>query len=220
MSETIFKVITPRTVIRCYTEADAMALNDALIDSNSHLRKWLGFAESDHWEVDEQREKIRKWRSQFELTQDNVFGIFDRDDGGLIGSIGYHKRVGIGGIEIGYWTRSSKINQGYMTESVRALTKLAFQHYQFDRVEIHCQPENLASAAIPKKLGFEFEATLKKRVLMSSGFKDLSIFTLFREDFEKDIQWNEISVKGFDRMDVQIYPISLQFGELDPCCGL
>ncbi|HWS22878.1 MAG TPA: GNAT family protein [Anaerolineales bacterium] len=220
MPQTIYKIITPRTIIRCYEENDAPALTEALLDSNAHLREWLSFAETDQWKVEDQVAKIRAWRSGFEEDRDQVFGIFDRSNHQFIGSVGYHKRVGAGGIEIGYWTRISRIRQGFMTEAVKALIKLAFEYYLYDRVEIHCQTGNLASAAIPKKLGFEWEATLKKRVLMSTGYKDLSIFSLFREDYGKVAEWENFKIDGFDQAGYHQFPFILRFGELDACCGL
>lgn len=218
MIDNIYKIFTPRTIIRCYEEADASALNEALIESNAHLREWLNFAEKDKWNVEDQLSKIQDWRISFVENQDQVFGIFDRFNLQYIGSIGYHKRVGPGGIEIGYWTRVSKINQGFMTEAVKALIKLAFEYYFYDRVEIHCQPGNLASTAIPKKLGFEYEATLKKRVLLSSGYKDLSIFTLFREDYGNRLHGKDFKMEGFDAVGSQVFPAIIRFGEMDNCC--
>lgn len=220
MPEVAYKIFTPRTVIRCYEPDDAFALNQALVESNLHLRRWLPFAEKDEWPIEDQHKSIADWRAKFERGEDNVFGVFDPSDGAYIGSVGYHKRVGVGGIEIGYWTRVSRIKQGYITECSMALIKLAFEYYNYDRVEIHCLPDNLASTAIPKKLGFEFEATLKKRVKTSAGYKDLSIFTLFREEYIKDPRWEDIRITALDKNNIQVFPITLNFGEFGTCCGL
>lgn len=219
MPETIYKITTPRTIIRRYEESDAQALTDALIDSNQHLRRWLPFAESDDWSVEDQLQKIQDWRSKFETDGDNVFGVFDPQSGSYIGSIGYHKRVGEGGIEIGYWARVARANKGYMTECASALIKLAFVHYGYDRVEIHCRPDNLASARIPAKLGFEYEATLKRRVKASDGWKDLAIFTLFRENFDQDPRWDGIEINAYNKYGACVFPITLTFEDMS-CCGL
>lgn len=220
MPDVIYKILTPRTVLRCYEPDDATALNQALIESNELMRRWLPFAEKEEWPLEEQQKSILDWRLKFETDGDNVFGVFDGETGGFIGSCGYHKRVGAGGIEIGYWTRISRVNQGYVTESTKALTKLAFEHYQYDRVEIHMQPDNLASVAIPKKLGFEYEATLKNRVKMSMGYKDLSIYSLFKDSYLADPMWDEVRVTAFNKDGAQVYPITLNFGEFGSCCGL
>mgnify|MGYP006158626091 CR=1 FL=1 len=36
---------------------------------------------------------------------------------------------------------------------------------QIDRVEIHCDPANVRSASVPRKLGFRHEATLHRRAV-------------------------------------------------------
>ena len=47
-------------------------------------------------------------------------------------------------------------------------------------MEIHCDPANLASAAIPRKLGYTHEATLRRRTHSSDGkVEDSMIWTLF-----------------------------------------
>ena len=57
-------------------------------------------------------------------------------------------------LEIGYWIRADAVGQGYATESTAALTRVAFEVVDVERVEIRCVPENRASAAIPRKLGY------------------------------------------------------------------
>ena len=54
--------------------------------------------------------------------------------------------------------------QGLATEVSAALTRVAFEIDQVDRVEIHCEPQNVRSAAVPRKLGYQHEATLARRL--------------------------------------------------------
>lgn len=52
------------------------------------------------------------------------------------------------------------------------------------RVEIRCDPANAASAAIPRKLGFTHEATLRGRSTTETGApRDSMVWTRFREDY-------------------------------------
>jgi RimJ/RimL family protein N-acetyltransferase len=53
-----------------------------------------------------------------------------------------------------------------------------------NRVEIHCDPGNLYSAAVPRKLGYTHEGTLRARTIGSNGLpSDSMIWTLFKEDY-------------------------------------
>ena len=69
-------------------------------------------------------------------------------------------------------------------ETAAALTKVAFEVHGVDRVEIHCDPANVRSAAVPKKLGFAHEATLRRRTLSGDGGRgDSMVWTLFAQQY-------------------------------------
>ncbi|CAA9211104.1 MAG: hypothetical protein AVDCRST_MAG10-117 [uncultured Acidimicrobiales bacterium] len=89
------------------------------------------------------------------------FGLFE--DGGageLVGGFGFHDRRGPGTLEIGYWVRSDRTGRGYATAAARALTEVAFAAFPLvHRIEIRCDPANVASGAIPPKLGYRLDRT-------------------------------------------------------------
>jgi RimJ/RimL family protein N-acetyltransferase len=74
---------------------------------------------------------------------------------------------------------------GLATEVAAALTRVAFELDRVRRVEIHCQPENVRSAAVPRKLGYTYEGTLRKRAAFLDRMLDMTIWTLFAEDYPK-----------------------------------
>ena len=130
-------------------------------------------------------ERLLGFRDQFDRGDNYVYGLFARDGGELVGGAGLHRRVGPGGFEIGYWVRASRAREGIATESSAALTRVAFEVCEVDRVEIRIDPENTASFGVPRKLGFTEEATLRRRLPARPGeaFRDVTIFTLFRDEY-------------------------------------
>jgi hypothetical protein len=65
-------------------------------------------------------------------------------------------------------------------------------------IEIHCNPDNQASATIPRKLGFTHEATLHHRQEFLEGeLRDLMIWTLFQEDYPHNPAV-QLQIKAFD----------------------
>jgi RimJ/RimL family protein N-acetyltransferase len=97
---------------------------------------------------------------------------------------GLHTRAGSGGREIGYWIHAAHVNQGLATEAAAALTKVAFVVDDVRRVEIHCDPANVRSLAVPRKLGFRHEATLRARTTTPDGRpRDTMIWTLLADEF-------------------------------------
>ena len=164
-----YRIETERMVIRCYNPSDAHLLAKSVQESKEHLLPWMPWAGAEPEDLQKKIDRLRGMRANFDLGKEFVFGIFNKSETKLIGGSGLHRRVGDNALEIGYWIDVNYINQGYATEMSKALTKVAFEIEKVKRVEIHCDPKNLASAAIPKKLGFVHEATLRHRNVTFAG---------------------------------------------------
>jgi RimJ/RimL family protein N-acetyltransferase len=162
-----YRIETNRLVIRCYNPADATLLHAAVEASRDHLKPWMPWAHEDQT-LQDHVELLRTFRGQFDLGEDFIYGIFSADETRLIGGSGLHTRQGSHIREIGYWVRVEDIHQGYARETAAALAKVAFELDRVQRVEIRCDPDNTASAAIPARLGFTREGNLRAQ----SGFLD------------------------------------------------
>ncbi len=179
-----YRVITQRLVVRCYNPEDAILLKTAIDESVDHLRPWMPWAANEPEELQAKIERLRQFRGKFDLGQDFIYGIFNHDESRLLGGSGLHTRLGMDAREIGYWIHKDYINQGLATELSAALTRVAFEIDGVQRVEIHCVPENVRSASVPRKLGFTHEATLRQRVPFNAERRnDSMIWTLFAEDY-------------------------------------
>lgn len=179
-----YRIHTRRLVIRCWNPVDAPLLKAAIDASLDHLRPWMPWAAREPQDLYQKIELLRTFRGHFDLGQDFVFGIFNRDETQVLGGTGLHARLEQGAREIGYWIHKDYINQGLATEVSAALTKIAFVVDQVNRVEIHCDPKNVRSAAVPQKLGFTLEATLRRRVPDGEGeLRDIMIWTLFADAY-------------------------------------
>ncbi len=181
-----YRVETERTVVRCWQPDDAEYLLQAISQSINHLRAWMPWAAHEPSTLDEKIALLRRWRAEFDLDQDYVYGIFSPDEKEVWGGSGLHKRIGADALEIGYWIRADMINKGLATEISAALTSVAFSVHKVDRVEIHCDPANVRSASVPRKLGFVQEALLRRRNVDVTGSPiDAMIWSLFRDRLAK-----------------------------------
>lgn len=179
-----YRVHTERLVLRCWTPAEAPQLQTAIEENLEHLRAWLPWALYEPEALAAKVERLRRFRGDFDLDRDYVYGIFNRDETQVLGSTGLHTRLGRGVREIGYWVHKDHINQGIATEVSAALTQVAVVISQVQRVEIHCDPRNVASASVPRKLGFTHEATLRQRAVTSDGkLRDTMIWTLLASEY-------------------------------------
>jgi RimJ/RimL family protein N-acetyltransferase len=110
--------------------------------------------------------------------------VFAPDDARCLGGTGLHPRQGEGGLEIGYWIAADEVGKGYATEISAVLTRVGFELFGADRIEIRVDPENVVSERIPTKLGFTREATLRRRLPEKQGseLRDVTIWTMFRTE--------------------------------------
>ena len=180
----VYRIETPRVVVRCWNPEDALLAKKAEDDSRDHLRPFMLWADREPESQSETVDKLRLFRSWFDAGEDFMYGAFARDDGRCIGGAGLHPRVGKGGIEIGYWTHVNEVRKGLATEMAGALTRCAFEIGRMRWVEIRCATKNVASAGVPPKLGFVHEATLRDRLALTSGeIDDALVFTLLAKDY-------------------------------------
>lgn len=172
-------------MLRCWQPADSPLLKDAVDSSLDHLRPWMPWAHEAPASVEQTVELLRGFRGQFDLGQNFVYGIFTVGEAEVVGGSGLHPRVGDGALEIGYWVRASRAGSGFGTEAAAALTRVAFDVSGVERVEIRVDPANLASLAIPRKLGFVEEGTLRRRLHGPDGTplqRDAVVFAMLHEE--------------------------------------
>jgi RimJ/RimL family protein N-acetyltransferase len=180
------RLSSERLAIRSYEPGDAPVLKEAVDSSSAHLRPFMAWA----WEAPEPvevvEERLRGFREQFERGENYTYGLFTLDETELVGGAGLHRRVGPGGLEIGYWIRASRVRQGFATEAAAALTRVAFERCGAVYVEIRIDPANEASLGVPAKLGYVHEATLRRRLPPNrpgEAQRDAVVFTLLAEEY-------------------------------------
>jgi ribosomal-protein-serine acetyltransferase len=76
-------------------------------------------------------------------------------DGAVAGSCGLMRRVGPGGMEIGYWLHPAYTGRGLATDASAALVEQAFALPGVDHVVIVHDLANTSSSGIPRRLGFD-----------------------------------------------------------------
>lgn len=148
------RIETERLVIRGWAEEDAPLLRKAIDGSLDHLRRWIPWAVQEPASLEETRERLRGFASRFEAGEDFAYGVFEKDESEVLGGSGLHARIGVGGLEIGYWIRADRTRMGYATETARALTDVALGAPGIERIQIQCDPTNVGSRRVPEKLGY------------------------------------------------------------------
>lgn len=200
-----YRIVTDRLELRCWHPSNAAELLDVITKSKPALEVFLPWARLEPTTVEQKVELLRMFRGRFDLGQDFAYGVFLRATGEIVGGNGLMPRIGPAGLEIGYWTATAHAGKGYCTEGSAALAHHALVTLGVDRVEIHCEPQNGPSNAIPKKLGFEREGTLRRRYPFGDNdLRDTVIWSLFRAQLPRADKVNWARYEAFDCADRKI----------------
>lgn len=154
-------ILTPRLLIRPRQFGEGKVIARAINESLDHLKPWMPFAQKPASETDAEI-FCRQCLANFIARKDFVLSIYDKEGTQFIGSTGFHKaNWGVPSLEIGYWVHKDFEGQGFIAETVNALTRYAFKVVGVNRLEIRCDSRNTKSLRVMKKLGFVEEALLK-----------------------------------------------------------
>ncbi|MBN1402469.1 MAG: GNAT family N-acetyltransferase [Anaerolineae bacterium] len=153
-----YRIETRRLILRCRAPQEAPLLVQTVNANLDHLRPWMPWADRPA-DLAGEIALLRRFRAEFDLDQDYAYGIWDSGERHVLGGCGLHTRIGPDGLEIGYWIDKGHVRQGLATEAAGALARVAFIVHRVQRVEIHCDPRNLASAGVARKLGFTHTET-------------------------------------------------------------
>jgi RimJ/RimL family protein N-acetyltransferase len=202
-SNPAYRIETKRLLVRCYNPSDAPLLAKSVTESIEHLKPWMPWAYAEPEPLEEKVKRLKRFRGNFDLGENFVYGIFNPENTKLLGGSGLHPRIGEKQLEIGYWIHKDFVNQGLVTESTAALIKVAFELMQVHRIEIHCDPANLASAAIPRKLGFKHEGTLRAKTPFLDRWSDSMVWGLLETEYP-DSPASKAEIRVFDADEQQV----------------
>ncbi len=202
-SNPAYRIETRRLVVRCYHPSDAPLLAEFVTESLEHLRPWMPWVYNEPEPLEEKVLRLKRFRGLFDLGEDFVYAIFNPEETKLIGGTGLHTRLGEDQLEIGYWIHKDYINQGLVTESTAALVKVAIEVVHIHRLEIHCDPENFASAAVPRNLRFTHEGTLRANARILDHWRDTMVWGLLDTDYP-DSPSSKAEISAFDADGQQV----------------
>ena len=83
---------------------------------------------------------------------------------------------------IGYWLAEPSQGRGIMTRAVRALIEHALDVWKLNRIEIRAAVGNARSQAIPQRLGFREEGTLREAERVGDAYLDIVVYSLLASD--------------------------------------
>jgi ribosomal-protein-serine acetyltransferase len=167
--------------LRLFEESDADELY-TLIDANrAYLSRWMPWAAAQS--LQDTLGFIRITHRQ--LADNDGFQTAIVCDGTIIGVVGYHAvNWSHRSTSIGYWLGEQHQGKGTMTRAVRLLVDHALRTWDLNRVEVRVAPDNSRSRAIPERLGFREEGTLRQAERVGDRFLDSIVYGVLASDWE------------------------------------
>lgn len=159
--------------LRLTVDAHAQALFRLTDIERAHLRRWLPWVDSTRTVADT-RAYIAGTLAELAAGRGYYATVFLR--GTPVGALGLRvdraQRAG----EVGYWLSERAQGAGVMTRSVRALTGAALGELGLHRVVVRAATGNTRSRAVPERLGFHHEGTLRDAERLGDRFVDLEVY--------------------------------------------
>jgi RimJ/RimL family protein N-acetyltransferase len=148
-------------LLRRWRAADAAVLQRAVTESIEHLRPWMAWIADEPQSLERRRQRLAEGERGWARGGDVILAVVAGDQ--IAGGAGLHRRCGAGGLEIGYWIHVGFLRRGLATRVGCLLTDAAFSLADIERVEIHHDKANVASAGVPRRLGFTLVAEAPDR---------------------------------------------------------
>lgn len=150
-------------LVRRATVADAGLIARAVAESLDHLRPWMPWATESAAREVAQRARLLDADRQWDDGEAFGYVVLDPDGSTLLGDCGLMARLGPGALELGYWVHVAHVSRGVGTAAAAVLTGAALALDGVERVEVHCDEANVASARIPAKLGYELDRVVTRQ---------------------------------------------------------
>lgn len=172
------EIRTKRLILHKHRLSEAREHFQAIDEDRERLGMWLPWVEKTLKVEDTHRNmeiSHTDWenRSLFDYTIKDYEGEF-------LGRVGMHSiDWSIPRGEIGYWLKASAEGKGYLHEAIQEIEK-EFFNLGFERIEIRCDPLNIRSMNIPKRLGYVLEGTLKRNVRRAGTVRDTQVWAKLR----------------------------------------
>jgi ribosomal-protein-serine acetyltransferase len=169
-----------RSHLRLFEENDVDELYELISANRMMLSRWMPWAPTQTRE--DALDFIRRGRRQWSANEGFQAAIVD--GGALAGSIGFGSLNWANrSVAIGYWLGAAAQGRGLASRATAALVRYAFEVYGLHRVEIRVGTTNARSRAIPERLGFTHEGTLRGAEWVDDRFIDHEVYGLLVEEW-------------------------------------
>ncbi len=95
-------------------------------------------------------------------------------------------RLGLSGVraaKLGYAVRAADWGRGYAGDAAGALIGFGFRELGLHRISAAVGPDNAASVAVLRRLGFSYEGRIRDHVHTNGGWRDSLLYSVLADEF-------------------------------------
>jgi RimJ/RimL family protein N-acetyltransferase len=145
-----------RLLLRPFRADDLLPVREAIDESLAEVQRWLPWGAEEPSSLEHLATRLGKYATECANGTAWRLALVDDETGRFLGSGALLPFVGPNALEVGYWIRRSEAGRGLATRVAAALTRYAFREHGIERMELWMKPGHTVSAAVARRLGFEF----------------------------------------------------------------
>ncbi len=148
-----------------------------------HLVQWLSWVDNMQT-VEDFENYTQRCRQRYDEKLEVPLAIVV--NGEVAGRIGLNHFDINNAAAIGYWLGKGFEGKGIITKACQAIIGYGFTQRNLNRIEIKCATGNVRSQAVAERLGFTKEGLLRQAELLKTGYVDLYIYSLLKQEWKAD----------------------------------
>lgn len=171
-----------RVLVRHWEHDDLAALVSALQDRE--ISRWVYPIPWPYTDGDGVK-FLELARSESRAETSAHLAIVDLDTHRILGSIALSKiDWANASADLGYWVVKAARNQGHARRAASLVIRWAFDELRLERIQLLCDPANIASQRVADALGFQLEGHLRGHLKLEQGRRTSLLYGLLATDIE------------------------------------
>lgn len=166
-------VETERLFLRLFEDGDLDAAYNLF--SDSEVQKYL--SPKNRRTREQLKISLKKFAGHWAERGFGMLCVTKKEKDEMIGYCGFQYFDGTEDVEIMFAVRKEDWQKGFATEAAKECLKFGFEKLNFDKVYAATDPQNLASKAVIKKLGMNYDEITNHYEMK------LAVFSVTREAF-------------------------------------
>jgi len=177
---------TQRLYLKSVDSGAASRVLEYLVRNKNFLSEWEPIRPENYFTLSEQERILDTTYSNMQKGTVLSLWILKKEDSEFIGNITFSNIIKGHFLSsfLGYKLDVNEINNGYMTEALKAAIDYVFETLKLHRIEANIMPANKQSIRVVEKLSFVNEGISRNYLKINGTWQDHIHYVLFNDNIE------------------------------------